>query len=240
MGKYSWSRLLQLFTLLSVTIALSCATFPTHLYAHSISPTLIPPPDIGWDSSSGFPPNPVNGITTFTPGGTPGTGTLLMFGKINSFTQGTIPGPLDGGWVVMNASLTGVSGGIGAIHGDFGSMGSPFLDVTIWDSNGTLALGGNLGDFAIDGIIGSNVGAGAAMFTPSAGYLLPDFPTGAGVVSLTFNGVPNWSATSFNNSWTSESKGDIGPVPEPATITLLGTGFLGILGYTWRRFRGKN
>lgn len=223
--------------LLTAIIAFSCAVSATRLYAHPISPILTGFPDIGWDSNPGYPPNPTNGITTFTQG----TGTLSITSSITSFLQGGVipPSSLIGGTVSINASLIGTSIDGGFLHADFGTMGGAGWDITITDSAGGIALAGNLGDMTLDGLIGTPIGLSAAVFSPSTGYLLPDFPSGAGLVALTFNGAPFWSSTSFNTSWSAESKGDIGPIPEPTTIVLLGTGLLGMLGYSRRRFWRK-
>ncbi|HHT9124501.1 MAG TPA: PEP-CTERM sorting domain-containing protein [Candidatus Brocadiia bacterium] len=240
-NKYFLGRPLLFITLLSAIIALSFPVLSTRLHAHTISPT-IGLPDIGWDSSGdASPPGPVNGVTTFTPGA-PGTGILSMSGNVVSFIPNTIPGPLMvGGSVSIFASLTGTTVFPGFVHADFGTTGGvnpnpTGFDVEILDSVGALALGGNFGGLTIDGIFGSGIAAGGATFTPLGGYLLPDFiPGPAGIVHLEFSTVPTWSATSFTAAWTSESKGDVGPVPEPITIALLGTGLFGFLGY--RRLR---
>jgi hypothetical protein len=233
MSNKFFGRSLRLITLVTSMIALSCAATSTRLYAHPISPILTGLPDIGWDSNPGYPPNPTNGITTFTQG----TGALSITSSITSFLQGDVipPSSLIGGTVSINASLIGTSVDGGFLHADFGTMGGAGWDITITDSAGGIALAGNLGDMTLDGLIGTTIGLGAAVFTPSTGYLLSDFPSGAGMVALTFNGTPLWSAASYNADWSAESKGDIGPLPEPATIALLGTGLLGVFGYYSRK-----
>ena len=244
-------RSLRYIALICAIIVLSYATYSTRLFAHPIAPILSPPPDILWDSQlSGLLGGP-GGSVSFDPG----TGLLSITGGIIAFAPGTDLNGDDplfpimaGGIVSIDAYLTGTTVGTTSIHADFGTAGAlaPGFDVTITDFLGDIALAGDLGELSLDGFFGSNTGSGAAIFTPSTGYLLEDFPFGAGMAGpFTLNLDPTWSATSYTDAggWTGDSKGDIAPtsdpVPEPGTIALLGTGLLGMIGYSRRRFWRK-
>jgi hypothetical protein len=52
---------------------------------------------------------------------------------------------------------------------------------------------------------------------------------------LTITGTPGSNVTSFNIDNIEVSESNASAAPEPATLTLLGTGVLSLLGYRWKR-----
>ncbi|MGR3309638.1 MAG: PEP-CTERM sorting domain-containing protein [Candidatus Brocadiales bacterium] len=218
-------RSLRLITLVAAIVVLSCAMSSTRLYAHVIAPTL-GLPDIGWDSA---PAGPTGGETTFNVGtlGLSMTGDIVNYigPPLAPFLGGAVTGDTFSLTTTLLPASVSVNGGL--LHADF-SGGT----LTVMDAVSALALSGTVTDMAIQGFIGTSVGLGGFLFTPTGGYLAGAFGPGGGAVFAEFNLSPNnWAAGTYGADWTAETKGDTSPVPEPGTIALLGTGLLGMVGY---------
>lgn len=152
------------------------------------------------------------------------------------------------GTVNYSMKLLSVSSNAYTTTANFGTAYGPrFNDLTIIDGSGTLLLSGIFSSAQISGMNGLNVGAGSAIFNLTGGTYQTLFqqqcqgatPCG-GMVNLTYNlsGVTFGSGL-FASNFSGQTKGDIAPVPEPATLLLLGSGLIsaGIAGR--RRLRAR-
>jgi len=142
---------------------------------------------------------------------------------------------------------TNVSGPL--VKGNFGTAAlSP--DLMIYqdvnqdfdrDLGEPIFLSGDFHWLNVVGITGMNTGFGEAIFGNLAGLWAPEFLAvnpDAGMVNLYFNLSPGFSSTMYTSNFSGEAKGDIAPpvVPEPASMLLLGTGLLGLIGFGKRKF----
>lgn len=191
-------------------------------------------PDIDFDSTQGA------GDDLFGSQGVSydaGTGYLTVSAKATSITyDGVTSTALVDGTVDYRVDLTssGASGGL--VTGNFGTDGVAGSDLVISDISGTL-LTGNFSYYQLNGLIGSNYGAGEAVFLVTGGSLASLYTSGeGGIVHLEFNMTPVFSATSFAGNFSGSVKGDIAPVAEPISILLLGSGLLG-LGVVGRKLK---
>jgi hypothetical protein len=72
--------------------------------------------------------------------------------------------------------------------------------------------------------------------TPNSGFRHPSFVGYTNLLSVTFQGTGSPSASLSSNGFTLDNIGvNTGTVPEPASLTMLGMGFLSILVYARRR-----
>lgn len=212
-------RSLRLIALVSVITALSCATSSTRLFAHSIG--IFPPGSalVLFDVTG-----PVGYTAATTTIATTGSGATVF----QSLVPGITAGPVGVG-DLANYSFTSLA--VAGVHGD-GTSGS--LTVTSADGS-TTHLTGSFFDVFVEDIIG-NQETGVGLFTVTGGTAAGSFG-GIGAIGGMHVTLENISGGfTFASNWTGTTKGEIGPVPEPGTIALLGTGLLGMIGYGRMRF----
>jgi hypothetical protein len=195
-------------------------------------------PDISFDSSQG------PGQNTFTSGAgvffDAGTQFLSVSAKALSITfNGLTSTALVNGTVDYQVKLVSASSSGGLVTGNFGTNMIAGSDLIVTDNTGTLLTGDFL-SYTLNGILNTNIGAGQARFSVTGGSLAPQFTVGTGgMVHLEFNMTPAFTAGSFASNFSGQVKGDIGPVPEPGTLLLIGSGLVGIAVGNRRRTRQK-
>ncbi|MBI5902916.1 MAG: PEP-CTERM sorting domain-containing protein [Deltaproteobacteria bacterium] len=186
-------------------------------------------PDVNYDTQS-----LIGGGMSFNAS----TGDLTVTANLVSLTM--LPGPtttFPGGTVTYTMNLSSVSSSGGVTTGTFGNS-SLVNDLVIVDGSSTTLLTGNFISATITGVNGMNLGAGSATFAVTGGTLASYFVSGGmgGMVNLVFNTSTTFGSTMYASNFTGAAKGDIAPVPEPSTLLLLGSGFVGA-GFWFRRRR---
>ncbi len=189
-------------------------------------------PDISFDSTQG------SGQNLFTTRGVhydSSTGSLAVSAKAVSISYDKVVyTPLTKGTLDYRVDLINdtVSGGV--VIGNFGTDGLTTSDLVLSDATGDL-LTGDFISYTFKGIIGTNRGAGEAVFNVTGGSLASVFDAAGGIFHLEFNLTPVLSATAFSNNFDGRVKGNIAPVAEPTTLLLLGVGIfgLGLIGRKW-------
>ncbi|HDS84457.1 MAG TPA: PEP-CTERM sorting domain-containing protein [Phycisphaerales bacterium] len=107
---------------------------------------------------------------------------------------------------------------------------------TITASDSTVLLSGQVQQITLEGIGGGTLLGGAGVVSIDAGSLLADIAPGytqGEVVAITFQISPGPIAD-FSGDYTGRTNLTIVPIPEPATMTLLGVGVAALM----RRKRG--
>lgn len=125
---------------------------------------------------------------------------------------------------VLTASLLADNSAGGIADGTFGN-GS----FTITDSSSTVLLSGQVLDFQLGTLYVFLTGPG--QFTLDSGSLLNDLPAGytlGNTVSIMYNVKPG-TASDFSGSFTAATNLTILPIPEPATMVLLGLGCVAMI-----------
>lgn len=174
---------------------------------------------------------------------TASTGELHVLAGLQTIKWPDLSVTSPGGTVEYRLQLASVTDSGGFITANFGTS-SALPDLVVKDGLGETLLQGEFNSAQIVGLNGWNMGMGSATFTITGGTLanVMAIPCEGsmncgGMVNLNYNLSTTFSPTMFNTSFVGGTKGDIAPVPEPATLILLGSGLAGV--GLWKRKRSS-